>query len=100
MVSHSCQGHRLIRAIKAYFTTSIEALEVLCGVQSIKLRLEEVLVSQFLNILCKPEKSPLHTQISSLSKDTAFMDHRLISPTHSFTSLSQVIKHDRTNKIN
>ena len=72
------------------------ALEVLSGIMPLSLRLEEVLLQEYIRIMQKPVADPLRCQITSLISDPLHLETKVTSPIHHLNRLiRQMEKKDR-----
>ena len=62
--------------------TPSAALEVITKTKPLDIRLEEVLLNNFLNITRKLAANHLHAKIIELAGNRVFMDYKIKSPIH------------------
>ena len=76
------QNQALVKATGAMHGSSISALEAMCGIPPLDLRLNSRILLTYAQIKRQPKSFVLHKLIDKLSSDPAHYDHRIITFIH------------------
>ncbi len=76
------QRQALLRSSGMFVSTPTVTLEVLTHTTPLRLRLQEVLLSEYGRIQCLNTEDALKHLIDSLMNDDKFLDHRQLTPVH------------------